>query len=159
MLITQTCPFLALQPFSCSIIMPHLLYESQELDSRNEGHGLGLSKTYDHVRDSINKKSDLSLVQKAMKGRLQQLEIENGSLEEGDSFFVVDLGYVHRQYASWTQRIPRALPCYGILIPCSSLLVWKFLGVSFPWLISLLSRQMQPRPSDDKLSCIVGSRF
>ena len=58
-----------------------------------------------------------------MKYRLQRLEMENGSLEEGDSFFVVDLGYVDRQYKLWSQKIPRALPCYGISIPSSSLWV------------------------------------
>lgn len=100
--------------------MVQMLDEFRELESRNGDHGLRSPKVHDQDWYAVNGSPDWSMVQKAMKHRLQRLEMENGSLEEGDSFFVVDLGYVDRQYKLWSEKIPRALPCYGISIPSSS---------------------------------------
>lgn len=137
--------------------MVQMLDEFRELESRNRDHGLRSPKVHDQDRYAVNGSPDYSMVQQAMKYRLQRLEMENGSLEEGESFFVVDLGYVDRQYKLWSAKIPRALPCYGSLIPSSSL--WVSDHVEPSRLMFVVSREMQSGPSSNQLPCIFGCRF
>lgn len=94
--------------------MADVLDKDVDLSSKNNQLDCHVSKSHMHSLASTNDEVELSIVQKVMKSRLEQLELESGSSQEGESFFVADLGYVHRQYISWTRRIPRVLPYYGI---------------------------------------------
>ena len=71
----------------------------------------------DHESDATGLASK-SLVQKVLKERIAQIDVDTCEPGEEDAFYVADMGEVYRQHLRWKMNLGRVKPFYGMSMMC-----------------------------------------
>lgn len=76
---------------------------------------IGTLDEFVNIKNQLNSKVDIPMIQTlspfdVMKNYVQSPELEDN---DGNPFFVVDLGEIYRQHLRWKACMPRVEPFYG----------------------------------------------